>query len=222
MSSRPTSHYDTTASTTGGGCFSLPVVAVLFVGALFILVFGNTPGPIDVYANEGATNGGGIASLFTPEVQYWEARILEWAGSWSLDPNLVATVMQIESCGDPFAKSYAGAMGLFQVMPYHFQAGESAFTPAVNAQRGLAYLRRAYEAHGSIRLALAGYNGGITGASRPESAWSDQTTRYVYWGTNIYEDARQGRTQSATLLEWLGRGGASLCAQARGRLGLEP
>ena len=60
-----------------------------------------------------------IASFFTPEIQYWESNILAWAEEKGLDPNLVATVMQIESCGDPLAESPAGAIGLFQVMPYH-------------------------------------------------------------------------------------------------------
>ena len=37
-------------------------------------------------------------------------------------------------------------MGLFQVMPYHFQEGEDPFSPDINAKRGLIYLRTAQEA----------------------------------------------------------------------------
>jgi soluble lytic murein transglycosylase-like protein len=159
-----------------------------------------------------------IAALFTPEVQRWEAEIVEWSHEWGLDPNLVATVMQIESCGDPRAVSGAGAMGLFQVMPLHFQGGEDPYKPGTNAYRGLSYLRNALDARGGdIKLAFAGYNGGITGAKRPESAWPAETIRYVYWGTGIYSDAKGGRSQSERLNEWLGRGGASLCVQAAGR-----
>jgi len=159
-----------------------------------------------------------IATLFTPEVQRWEDEIVEWSDEWGLDPNLVATVMQIESCGDPRAVSSAGAMGLFQVMPFHFQGSEDPYKPGTNAYRGLAYLKNALNARGgSIKLALAGYNGGITGAKRPESAWSNEMIRYVYWGTGIYSDAKEGHSQSERLNEWLGRGGASLCKQAAGR-----
>ena len=57
---------------------------------------------------------GELARLFTPEVLYWEDKILKWSEKYGLDPNLVATVMQIESCGDPQARSGAGAMGLFR------------------------------------------------------------------------------------------------------------
>jgi hypothetical protein len=165
---------------------------------------------------------GHIAPLFTPEVRRWEKKIVAWSETHNLDPNLVATVMQIESCGDPRAVSHAGAMGLFQVMPYHFSAGENAYEPTTNAQRGLAYLRRALDARGGeVSLGLAGYNAGISGAKRPRSAWPNETIQYVYWGTGIYADAQKDKSHSARLDEWLGRGGASLCAQAASRLGLQ-
>jgi soluble lytic murein transglycosylase-like protein len=64
--------------------------------------------------------------------------------------------MQIESCGDPRARSRAGAMGLFQVMPYHFAGGDDPYNPDTNAVRGLAYLKRSLDtANGDPRLALA-------------------------------------------------------------------
>lgn len=162
-----------------------------------------------------------IAALFTPEVQYWEPKISSWAKEMNLDPNLIATVMQIESCGNPTARSSVGAMGLFQVMPYHFGSDEDPYKPNTNARRGLAYLKSALEARGGVtRLALAGYNAGITGAQKPENAWPAETIRYVYWGTGIYKDAQNGKEASARLEEWLAAGGASLCRQASQHLGL--
>ena len=163
----------------------------------------------------------GIATIFTPSVQYWGSKIVEWSQKWSLDPNLVATVMQIESCGDPNALSSAGAMGLFQVMPFHFDAGENGFDPQTNAKRGLAYLQQSLEAHnGDQGMALAGYNGGISGSQRPASFWANETQRYFYWGTGIYEDAAAGKGQSSRLQEWLDRGGAGLCQKASQQLGI--
>jgi len=163
-----------------------------------------------------------LAPLFTPEVMYWEENIIVWAREWDLDPNLVATVMQIESCGNPQALSRSGAMGLFQVMPYHFSGEELPYKPNVNAKRGLSYLRKALDEHNSVRLAFAGYNGGIGIAGKSEYYWKDETIRYVYWGTGIYNDAQHGRSNSSRLEEWLSYGGASLCAQAREYLGLKP
>lgn len=165
-----------------------------------------------------ATTSGNIASFFTPEVRRWEPEIISWSAAFGLDPNLVATVMQIESCGDPQAVSSAGASGLFQVMPYHFSAGEDRFDPQTNARRGLDYLRRAWEkSGGNPRLTLAAYNGGLGVLMQPEESWPDETRRYVYWGEQIYTDARANRNHSPRLEEWLSSGGASLCKQAAQR-----
>ncbi len=158
----------------------------------------------------------GISPLFTPEIDFWGDKIMAWASETGLDPNLIATIMQIESCGDPRATSGAGAMGLFQVMPYHFESGENPYYPDTNALRGLGYLQKSLEtASGNARLAFAGYNGGIGVIPRTESSWANETQRYAYWGSGIYADALQGASTSARLDEWLGHGGASLCAQAR-------
>lgn len=165
--------------------------------------------------------GGGISPIFTKEIQYWAEDIVQWANAASLDPNLVAVIMQIESCGDPRAQSRAGASGLFQVMPYHFHIGENAFDPDTNALRGTEYLSRSLAtANGNARLAMAGYNGGIGVISRGEWTWASETQRYVRFGAPIYEDAISGATTSPTLEDWYRNYGASLCRQASNRLGI--
>jgi soluble lytic murein transglycosylase-like protein len=156
-------------------------------------------------------------------VQFWGYDILRWAQVAGLDPNLVATVMQIESCGDPRALSRSGAMGLFQVMPYHFTASDDPYNPDTNALRGLDYLRRSWDAaHGEARLALAGYNGGIGVIGWSEADWPAQTQHYAYWGSGIYTEASSGAQKSSRLQEWLNANGVSLCRQAKTRLGIEP
>lgn len=172
-------------------------------------------------ARQTAAGNGMIAPLFTPEVQYWAADLVRWSEQHGVDPNLAATVMQIESCGDPAARSSAGASGLFQVMPFHFMAMEDPYSPDTNALRGLGYLSESLRrANGDPRLALAGYNGGIGLIERAESSWPGETLRYAYWGSGIYADALNNASQSPRLDEWLRAGGASLCAQAHQRLGL--
>lgn len=162
----------------------------------------------------------GISPIFTKEVQYWAKDIIRWANEASLDPNLVAVVMQIESCGDPRAISRSGALGLFQVMPFHFHLTDNPFDPNTNALRGLNYLSRSLTAAGgNPRLALAGYNGGIGVISRGEWDWPSETKRYVQIGAPIYDDARSGATSSSTVEKWYGRG-TSLCRQASNRLGI--
>jgi soluble lytic murein transglycosylase-like protein len=162
----------------------------------------------------------GLSAIFTPEIQWWGKEIVAWAAQYDIDPNLVATVMQIESCGDPSARSSAGAMGLFQVMPFHFYNTDDPYDPDTNAARGLAYLRRSLDAAGgNPDLALAGYNGGIGIISRPEYTWAEETQRYLYWGSGIYHDAQAGLIQSARLDEWRARAGG-LCARASQQIGI--
>ena len=220
------------AISSGNGCLSgflLPPLAVVCVGAIFMffaLTSKTTAAPMEnpsLQAAEMNVTGSrsSLSSVFTPEVQYWADRIQVWAAAAGLDPNLAATVMQIESCGDPQALSRSGAIGLFQVMPYHFTSSDDPYTPATNALRGLDYLRRSLAAaQGDARLALAGYNGGIGVIGWAESAWPLQTQHYAYWGSGIYADASSGAGDSPRLQEWLASNGASLCGQAHQRLGM--
>ncbi|VAW43639.1 hypothetical protein MNBD_CHLOROFLEXI01-1069 [hydrothermal vent metagenome] len=164
---------------------------------------------------------GKISAVFSDEVKYWEADIVRWAGEHNLDPDMVATVMQIESCGDPQALSIAGAQGLFQVMPFHFTAGEAMLDPNTNARRGMNYLtERLVQTNGDVGKAFAGYNGGHVAAGGSWDSWANETQRYFVWSTGIYEDAKAGLTQSPTLQQWYAAGGTSLCQQAATRLNL--
>ena len=173
-------------------------------------------------AGEGVPQASSLALLFRPAVLYWQSDILAWSAQYGLDPNLIATVMQIESCGQPDAQSRSGAMGLFQVMPFHFAAGEDGFDPQVNATRGLRYLALGLErGGGQPELALAGYNGGHSRIGQSPNLWPAETQRYVYWGMGIYADARAGQAISPRLQAWLEAGGSGLCSRAAAVLGLE-
>jgi len=227
MSRARTSNQDTrqTAATgSGSGClslYSLPIYAILLIAFLITALAFATPETIS--ASPQSISTAELSPIFTREIQYWSADISRWAENSSLDPNLIATVMQIESCGDPRAVSRAGAMGLFQVMPFHFQPSDNPYNPDTNALRGLDYLARALNtAHGNVRLALAGYNGGIGVIMRGEWTWAAETLRYVFYGAPIYEDAHAGLASSSNLEEWYQKYGAGLCRQAGNRLGINP
>jgi len=154
-------------------------------------------------------------SAFTPEVQRWGVQIERWAEEYDLPTELVAIVMQIESCGDPTAVSSAGALGLFQVMPFHFGVGEDWMDSEINASRGMEYLARSYQlSNRKIDLTFAGYNGGHSVIARPPATWPDETQRYVYWGTGIWKDLDSETIPSPTLNEWLIAGGEHLCRRA--------
>jgi soluble lytic murein transglycosylase-like protein len=222
---RSTKTYRQTAATPheqGSGClsgFTLPPLAVILFSTIFAFFALKQPTPTQ--ADFPPITSTTISTIFRIEVLYWADSISKWAAASHLDPNLAATIMQIESCGDPRAKSSAGAMGLFQVMPFHFNALENPYNPDTNAARGLAYLAKSLEtAGGNPRLAMAGYNGGVGLISRAEWSWPAQTKRYIQYALPIYEDAQSGRDSSDALNEWYEKYGVSLCKQAHQRLGL--
>jgi soluble lytic murein transglycosylase-like protein len=231
------------ASDNGSGCYSFyilaPLATLVIAGFLVFISLKSPLAPAAVPVDNAAapnpagvvtpiwssanasTTASGLSPIFTKEIQHWGSEIIRWANAAAVDPNLAATVMQIESCGDPRATSRSGAMGLFQVMPFHFRFGENPYHPDTNALRGLNYLARSLTTgSGDPRLALAGYNGGIGVIARSEWAWPSETKRYVLYGAPIYEDAHSGAISSASLTEWYQKYGASLCRQAAQRLGI--
>ncbi len=197
----------------------LPITLAMLLAGLILawLLFqaGTPPAVQSSRSDQAASVERSLSPVFSPEIQRWSSDILRWSATHGLDPNLVATVMQIESCGHPSVRSSAGAIGLFQVMPYHFSPEENPLDPETNARRGLAYLARAFElSDGQMDLTLAGYNGGLGVIQRDASLWSAETQRYVAWGSSILADIATGSTQSSSLQSWLQTGGDSLCRRA--------
>jgi len=189
--------------------------AWLLLGLILVVVFSNL-WQLGRQALIGGTDWAGtLAAFFAPSVQEWGAELYAWSREYELPVNLLATVMQLESCGRVDAISPAGALGLFQVMPFHFVAGEEPLMPATNALRSAAFLQecRGY-AEGDITLTLACYNGGPGVTVRPFSRWPRETQVYARWGAAIYTDAQRGRSRSNALADWWDAGGSRLCAQA--------
>ena len=179
----------------------------------------DTAAAIEKPAKPVEVGGGALSPVFTAQVRHWEPQILAWAAEYNLDPNMVATLIQIESCGNPQAISSAGARGLFQVMPFHFGEGEDMLDPETNAKRGLSYFVQSLAlTEGHVGMAFAGYNGGHVAAQSNWESWPQETRRYYRWGSGIYNDVSSGLTDSPTLHDWLAAGGSSLCQQAAGQL----
>jgi hypothetical protein len=185
-----------------------------------------------------------ISDTFTPEIKHWEADICRWSTEHQMDPDLIATIMQIESCGDDRAISSTGVRGLFQVTGANLD-GQNPFDPNVSMAKGPGKVLKSelIASNGNIKAALAGYNGGpwarqwINGqlttaqfvsrlrnhasgywrTTAKANAKLNEVKWYAEW-SNIYFEAK--KDESTTLDKWLAMGGSRLCTQAASRLGL--
>lgn len=135
----------------------------------------------------------------------FEDLVVAAAQRHELDPNLLLAVMRVESVYDPEIVSYAGAIGLLQIMPrtgrliahnlgLHEFRTDDLLDPATNIEMAAWYLRSLLDRfEGRLPLAIAAYNGGPHnvrrwmeehGPSLPLDAFLeripfDQTFRYV-------------------------------------------
>jgi soluble lytic murein transglycosylase-like protein len=103
-----------------------------------------------------------------------------------IDPDLAFRLVRVESNFNPRARSYAGALGLTQLMPGTARAidrsmrGARLFEPEANLRTGFRYLRRLLDHYdGDLRLALLAYNRGEGNVDRdlrrgrnPENGYS--------------------------------------------------
>jgi hypothetical protein len=105
---------------------------------------------------------------------------------------------QVESGGNPRARSPVGAMGLHQFMPAtwrQYGQGKNPYDPVASRDAAKRYLSDLYSTYHSLPLALAAYNGGAGGAdylsrnsqfidhpdkNAPSNTWRNQTAGYVH------------------------------------------
>lgn len=126
----------------------------------------------DALGATGAATGFGGHQAVLERPRAHEAIIVEVAERYEIDPNLLFAVMRVESVYQPRVVSYAGAIGLSQIMPRtgaliasalgrrDFQTSEL-LDPKVNLEFSAWYLRSLIDRFdGHLPLALASYNGG--------------------------------------------------------------
>jgi hypothetical protein len=89
----------------------------------------------------------------------------------NLDPATVISIMLIESEGKPTARSFVGARGLMQVMPFwagHWRGcGKDLYDIETNLCNGTSILAWYFRNFDGERKALLGYNGCVRGTNTP-------------------------------------------------------
>jgi hypothetical protein len=108
--------------------------------------------------------------------------VQEAADRYGMDPALIKAVISVESNGNPWAVSPAGAQGLMQLMP-RTATGlgvTDPFDPRQNIMAGTRYLSRLLERYqGNRSLALAAYNWGMGNLEKNPQDLPKETQNYI-------------------------------------------
>jgi soluble lytic murein transglycosylase-like protein len=121
-----------------------------------------SPVTIAVYA--------GVLRQYNPELPDWQSRdlarhLLVTAERWRIDPNMLAAIVSVESSWHTHALSYAGAIGLGQLMPgTAVSLGVNPRDPHQNLEGAAEYLGTLMKTFASnphrYELVFAAYNAG--------------------------------------------------------------
>ena len=122
----------------------------------------------------------------------------EIAHKYTMHPDLIRAVVQVESANSQFALSRVGACGLMQVMPNTFYSlgHGNPFALRSNLSAGTQYLRRLYRRFdGNIELALAAYNAGPGMVARNGAVPPGGVRKYVDKVMLLYGNYRGSATR---------------------------
>jgi soluble lytic murein transglycosylase-like protein len=124
-----------------------------------------------------------------------DAAIEQAAARHNVDPNLVRSVIKVESNFNPNAVSRKGAMGLMQLMPSTARSLHvtNPFDPQQNVDAGVRHLKSLLESYGgNIKLSLAAYNAGAGAVARSSGVPRfSETQNYVRRITELYYGGSQ-------------------------------
>jgi soluble lytic murein transglycosylase-like protein len=123
----------------------------------------------------------------------WDAHVAKYSERYGLDEALIRAVIQVESAGNPKARSRKGAMGLMQLMPKTaaMLGVSDAYDPEQNIRGGIKYLSQLSDKYdGDLVKVLAAYN---AGPARVDSFGGvppyKETQNYVDRVLALYDDS---------------------------------
>jgi hypothetical protein len=135
-------------------------VKLALVVCLLMAMFSTAPRPA------AAETSSLLSPYWGTTITQWDDLIVRYSGQRGIDPDLIASIIFEESHGFPNQISFAGAVGLMQIMPQ--EAGfswrptrDELLLPAANLSWGTrTFSQVMQQAEGSMSRALAAYNGG--------------------------------------------------------------
>jgi len=163
-----------------------------------------------------------------PASDPWGPYIREASGRFGVPENWVRRVMRQESGGQEDVISWAGAMGLMQVMPdtysglrERYNLGDDPFDPHNNILAGTAYLREMYDRFGSPGF-LAAYNAGPNRVDRYLNDGTPLPAETVNYVASIAPLLGPGTPMSGPLSVYAGTGQGTLIAAQATPAGCDP
>ena len=150
--------------------------AAVITAVLFTFCFWLTAAPAQAESPGGIAVYSRVLRKINPHLQVWQSRdlaqhVLMNSARWRVDANLLVALVTVESRWHPSARSYAGALGLGQLMP---TTARTLRVNPHNADQNLSgcarYLSRLisrYQKHrNQYILAFAAYNAGPKAVAR--------------------------------------------------------
>lgn len=146
-------------------------------------------------------------SCFAQTNEQIENLVKKYSKQNGLDKDLVKSIIQVSSAGDPKAKSESGSAGLMQLAPSVVKdlAIKNPFDAEQNIKGGCAYLKMLMNQFNNLELAVAAFNAGPAVISKTGKVPSyPETKNFVEAVMNLYKALKEEAVESELYGAWLG------------------
>ncbi len=143
-----------------------------------------------------------VVGQFTNTVEQWRPQIDDWAVFYGVEANVIATVLQVETCGNKeYYNDQQHRYGLFGVEWFQFAVGDDYYDLETNTKLGMTVLQDLTQQTNNMGLVFGGWKSRVA-MVQSFDRW-DRFAMQFYWNASpIYMGAKNG-DGGAAAREWL-------------------